>query len=67
MKMNNVFFFFNKLVNDIYIIEMYIDFIFSVMFIFFLLKVVLIVFSLCSINYNYYVELIFIIFFIIIY
>lgn len=67
MKMNNVFFFFNKLVNDIYIIEMYIDFIFSVMFIFFLLKVVLIVFKLCSINYNYYVELIFIIFFIIIY
>lgn len=67
MKMNNVFFFFNKLVNDIYIIEIYIDFIFSVMFIFFLLKVVLIVFKLCSINYNYYVELIFIIFFIIIY
>lgn len=67
MKMNNVFPSFNKSVNDIYIIEMHIGLTLSAMSISFSLKVVSIVFKLCSINYNYHVELIFTILFITIY
>lgn len=58
---------FNKSVNDIYIIEMHIGLTLSAMSISFSLKVVSIVFKLCSINYNYHVELIFTILFITIY